>query len=112
MKKAFLFLLALAAFHAKGQVGLTQVESRVDAQKAGRLQVFKQAISNRNRPDFPQVSTYELLESDPRVVGLLLDQEPQAFVMALPGPDQRPLELELERVELLADEYVLRTSDD
>jgi hypothetical protein len=112
MKKAFLFLLALAAFHAKGQVGLTQVESRADAQKAGRLQVFKQAISNRNRPDFPQVSTYELLESDPRVVGLLLDQEPQAFVMALPGPDQRPLELELERVELLADEYVLRTSDD
>jgi uncharacterized membrane protein YgcG len=112
MKKAFLFLLALAAFHAKGQVGLTQVESRIDAQKAGRLQVFKQAIANRNRPDFPQVSAYELLESDPRVVALLLDQEPQAFVMALPGPDQRPLELELEQVELLTDDYVLRVSDD
>jgi hypothetical protein len=112
MKKAFLFLLAVAAFQAKGQVGLTQVESRIDAQKAGRLQLFKQAIANRNRPDLPQVSTYELLESDPRIVGLLLDQEPQAFVMALPGPDQRPLELELERVELLADNYVLRVSDD
>lgn len=110
MKNVILCLLTITALSVRGQGVLNRSDSRVNSAHIGPISLFKQAVSQRQRPDLPEVSSYDLLESDPRLVELLLEEKPKMFSMAFPGSDGQPVNLELERVNLLTDDYLLQTS--
>lgn len=109
MKHILVCLLAATTLSAFGQGALKQSDSGTRTPSIGRITLFKQAVSQRQRPTLEQLDKYALLESDARMTDLVLDKQPEEFSMVLPGPEGE-MELELQRVELLTPDFQLQFS--
>lgn len=104
MKKLFvLFLACLVLSAGYGQ------EQRVHAQTETRtFPIFRPALSLRQQPALPHLSRFDVLQTDARMVSRLLEDRPEVFELPVPG---RSIELELQRVEILTEDFSLISSD-
>ncbi len=111
MKKFVVLILVSLALAGRGQVSLSRPQNQSSSAPTYQsIPIFKKAAASRQKPALDRLPQYELLEADPRLMQFLLDEQPASLLLPVPSSGAEPVDLELERVEILTADFEVQLS--